>query len=92
MGVNRFLTGCACIVSEKHYHSHMSATSKPVSDKAELEAGGRQCAPLDSSVRPSVPCVKSQELFGRTREILIEHAGAYYRLRLTHSNKLILTK
>ena len=40
----------------------------------------------------SVPCLRSEELFGRTREILIEHGGAYYRLRLTHSNKLILTK
>jgi hemin uptake protein HemP len=40
----------------------------------------------------SPPCLRSEALFGRTREILIEHGGAYYRLRLTHSNKLILTK
>ena len=26
------------------------------------------------------------------REILIEHSGGFYRLRVTHSNKLILTK
>jgi len=31
-------------------------------------------------------------LFGKAREILIEHSGGYYRLRVTHSNKLILTK
>jgi len=31
-------------------------------------------------------------LFGKAREILIEHSGCYYRLRVTHSNKLILTK
>jgi hemin uptake protein HemP len=39
-----------------------------------------------------MPLVRSEELFGRGREILIEHAGSFYRLRLTHSNKLILTK
>jgi hemin uptake protein HemP len=37
-------------------------------------------------------CVRSEELFGKQREIMIQHAGSYYRLRLTHSNKLILTK
>jgi hemin uptake protein HemP len=37
-------------------------------------------------------CLRSEELFGKQREIMIQHAGNYYRLRLTHSNKLILTK
>jgi hemin uptake protein HemP len=41
---------------------------------------------------PSIPCLRSLELFGKSREILIEHGGGYYRLRVTHSNKLILTK
>jgi hemin uptake protein HemP len=41
---------------------------------------------------PAIPCLQSMELFGKSREILIEHGGGYYRLRLTHSNKLILTK
>jgi hemin uptake protein HemP len=36
--------------------------------------------------------LRSVQLFGSTREILIEHGGAYYRLRITQSNKLILTK
>jgi len=31
-------------------------------------------------------------LFGKAREILIQHAGGFYRLRLTQANKLILTK
>lgn len=39
-----------------------------------------------------LPCLRSEELFGNQREIVIQHAGSYYRLRLTHSNKLILTK
>jgi hemin uptake protein HemP len=41
---------------------------------------------------PAIPLLRSEELFGQSREILIEHSGCYYRLRLTHSNKLILTK
>jgi len=41
---------------------------------------------------PAIPCIRSDSLLGRSREILIEHGGSYYRLRLTHSNKLILTK
>jgi hemin uptake protein HemP len=40
----------------------------------------------------SMPCLRSEELFGKQREIMIQHAGSLYRLRLTHSNKLILTK
>jgi len=41
---------------------------------------------------PAISCLRSEELFGKAREILIEHSGAYYRLRITQSNKLILTK
>jgi len=41
---------------------------------------------------PAVACLRSEALFGKAREILIEHAGSYYRLRVTQSNKLILTK
>jgi hemin uptake protein HemP len=34
----------------------------------------------------------SQALFGAARELLIQHNGAVYRLRLTRAGKLILTK
>jgi hemin uptake protein HemP len=34
----------------------------------------------------------SKELFGTAHEIVIEHAGDEYRLRLTRQGKLILTK
>lgn len=34
----------------------------------------------------------STELFGAAREIVIEHAGSEYRLRVTSNDKLILTK
>jgi hemin uptake protein HemP len=41
---------------------------------------------------PAISSLKSEKLFGGAREVLIEHAGACYRLRITNSNKLILTK
>ncbi len=34
----------------------------------------------------------SRSLFQGMREILIEHAGEVYRLRITRNDKLILTK
>lgn len=34
----------------------------------------------------------SAELFGTAREVVIDHAGEEYRLRLTRQGKLILTK
>jgi hemin uptake protein HemP len=34
----------------------------------------------------------SAELFGTAREVVIEHGGEEYRLRLTRQGKLILTK
>lgn len=43
--------------------------------------------------RPAVPVVKARDLFvGGGREILIEHEGVRYRLRITRRNKLILQK
>jgi hemin uptake protein HemP len=65
----------------------------PVSSKAASRRAEGSLSASDSSARgPSLPLLRSEELFRRSREIMIEHGGAYYRLRLTHSNKLILTK
>jgi hemin uptake protein HemP len=36
--------------------------------------------------------IHSASLLGAARELLIEHAGCTYRLRVTQANKLILTK
>ena len=36
--------------------------------------------------------VRSTDLFGNCREVLIEHAGEFYSLRRTSKGKLILTK
>lgn len=55
---------------------------------AELQSPAEEVRPRG----PAIPLLRSEDLFANTREILIEHGGAYYRLRLTHSNKLILTK
>jgi hemin uptake protein HemP len=41
---------------------------------------------------PGVRCVSSKELLAPAGELLIEHGGAYYRLRVTRQGKLILTK
>lgn len=36
--------------------------------------------------------LRSQDLFAGAKELVIEHAGDEYRLRLTAQGKLILTK
>ena len=45
------------------------------------------------SAPPSLPvAVKSEALFVGASEVLIDHRGVMYRLRLTSMGKLILTK
>jgi hemin uptake protein HemP len=67
----------------------------------DRESASLHLPPLSAEVRSpatqpvgasAIPCFRSEELFGKVREILIQHGGAQYRLRITHSNKLILTK
>jgi len=53
-----------------------------------LESSG-PVDPADSR-RPAV--VQSIELFGTEREVLIVHHEQTYRLRITRTDKLILTK
>jgi hemin uptake protein HemP len=42
--------------------------------------------------RKTLTRVTSAELLGQSREVIIEHGGDEYRLRLTSQGKLILTK
>jgi hemin uptake protein HemP len=63
-------------------------SAKPPVRSADFESPALEAVPRG----PVVPCLRSEALFGTAREILIEHCGGYYRLRVTHSNKLILTK
>jgi hemin uptake protein HemP len=60
------------------------STDKPTAAAPNIAAA--------TSYAPQLPCVRSEDLFGKVREIVIEHCGAYYHLRLTKANKLILTK
>jgi hemin uptake protein HemP len=66
----------------------MSVSPEPPLRSAEVRSPADENQPRG----PAIPLLRSKELFGRAREILIEHGGGYYRLRVTHSNKLILTK
>lgn len=42
--------------------------------------------------RPPAPRLRSDELFRNSHELIIEHQGQEYRLRLTRNDKLILNK
>lgn len=41
---------------------------------------------------PAASVIRSEQLFGARREIIIKHGEDAYRLRITKANKLILTK
>jgi len=65
-----------------------------------MTAGGQVGDPRDGSgpdaERRTIVMVKGEissgDLFVGTRDIMINHGGQIYRLRLTAQNKLILTK
>jgi hemin uptake protein HemP len=38
------------------------------------------------------PVVRTEQLFGGGREVIIKHGEQEYRLRITRTDKLILTK
>ena len=52
--------------------------------------------PADHPFLPRAPAttprIDSAKLLAAGKELVIEHAGAEYRLRLTRNDKLILTK
>ena len=62
-----------------------AVVSEAPSNRDSQHAGARA-----SESRSDVITTKS--LFGSRRDLLIEHAGGLYRLRITRNNKLILTK
>jgi hemin uptake protein HemP len=43
------------------------------------------------SRKPSARRISSVDLFSGAREIIIEHDGRFYQLRITQNGKLILT-
>ena len=46
---------------------------------------------VSAARRPTPERVRSESLLGVARELIIEHDGREYRLRLTQQGKLILT-
>lgn len=61
---------------------------------AEIKSSDIPQARFDSNTdaRTHGKSLRTADMFGKKREIAIEHAGVYYRLRITRANKLILTK
>jgi len=58
----------------------------------KISATIEPCTNLSATTPAPKPRLHSKELFGTAHEIVIEHAGDEYRLRLTRQGKLILTK
>lgn len=48
--------------------------------------------PEEADAGSTTPAVSSRDLLGNKRELVILHGSERYRLLLTKSNKLILTK
>ncbi len=71
----------------------MDKTVHRISGLARDESHGAAAPAADAVVGPSlVRRVESVLLFERGREVIIVHRGQEYRLRITKSDKLILTK
>lgn len=66
------------------------AGARPASAFA-ISGGGRALIPASAPHAEPPIRLQSAELFRRHREVLIEHAGRTYRLRITGQGKLILT-
>ena len=60
-------------------------------ERGESQPGAGNEGGLNLALR-AVRVLKSPELFGDQREVVIEHEGEHYRLRATRKGKLILTK
>ena len=61
----------------------------PISPTVTMHLRSR---PQPGSRSTHQPRLNSQDLFRGTHELIIEHQGQEYRLRLTRNDKLILNK
>jgi len=61
------------------------------SDKAKVSSP-QAAGILPSGDIPTMPRMRSDTLFAGSRELVIQHGGEEYRLRITSKGKLILTK
>lgn len=60
-------------------------------DETEPSMQKPESGSANESKRP-VRQLTAAEIFAGSKEVIIEHAGQRYRLRITRSGKLILTK
>jgi hemin uptake protein HemP len=71
------------VINENSYHYHMSEQSQndrtPGNDKQTRN-------------KQVLPRIESSTLFKGVQEIIIDHMGQEYHLRLTNQGKLLLTK
>lgn len=73
----------------------MSTPESPKAEHRTLHLAEPQFAPVARESKHAIaepPRTSSDVLLGSSRELLIEHGGALYRLRATRNGKLILTK
>jgi hemin uptake protein HemP len=63
----------------------------PENARQEIALTGAPGKATQPTARTALARVSSAELLGRAGEIIIEHQGREYRLRLTQNGKLILT-
>ncbi len=64
----------------------------PTNAEVAVQAETPTAASHSSHQLPRTPVLQARQLFGIAKEVLIEHAGFTYRLRITQANKLLLTK
>ncbi len=57
-----------------------------------LQATHHYTTPTTPRLPASKPRLKSEDLLGSGSELIIEHRGEEYRLKLTRNDKLILNK
>ncbi len=69
----------------------MERNMNSVDIKYHVDSGlnGELVAPF---ARFPIKLISSENLFGTGKEVLIQHRGEQYHLRLTRNDKLILTK
>jgi len=67
-----------------------SITESALPEEVAVNSDSRHAVPLRA--KPGVRHLNSGDLLAGAREILIEHGGVCYRLRVTQNDKLILTK
>ncbi len=68
----------------------VNITDRLVDSPCSLPLSSPQCA--SNRLPAKVRCISSRILLGGERELLIEHEGNQYHLRLTRNDRLILTK